>query len=234
MDAVSLVWERIVSTQAAPARSTVVVAGVVALLVVSIRQTWEVSRHLVTIVHEGSHGVVAMLSGRRLAGIRLHSDSSGVTVSRGRARGIGMIATTFAGYVGPAALGLACAGLIAQRHPIAVLWLLLGCLALLLLQIRNFFGAGIIAIFGVVLFVVSWRLAPGDQVPVAYAVTWFLLLAAPRAVWELQAQRRRGRATGSDADQLARLTHVPGVLWVCIFFAVTGGSLALGAALLRG
>ena len=48
----------------------------------------------------------------------------------------------------------------------------------------------------------------------AYVGTWFLLLAAPRPVLELQQQRRRGRARTSDADLLARLTRVPGLVWV--------------------
>ena len=45
------------------------------------------ARHVVTIVHEGAHGLAAWATGRQLAGIRLHSDTSGVTVSRGRATG---------------------------------------------------------------------------------------------------------------------------------------------------
>ena len=41
----------------------------------------------VTIAHEGGHAVAALLTGRRLRGIRLHSDTSGLTLSAGtRAR----------------------------------------------------------------------------------------------------------------------------------------------------
>ena len=43
----------------------------------------------------------------------------------------------------------------------------------------------------------------------AYLATWFLLLAAPRPVLELQALRWRQGARDSDADQLARLTRLP-------------------------
>ena len=42
-------------------------------------------------------------TGRRLAGIRLHSDTSGLTVSRGKPTGIGMILTAAAGYTAPSA-----------------------------------------------------------------------------------------------------------------------------------
>ena len=71
--------------------------------------------------------------------------------------------------------------------------------------------------------------AATSQAAFAYAVTWFLLLAAPRPVCELQAERRRrGRRAHSDADQLARLTRVPGLLWVGFFLLVDVGALALG------
>ncbi len=232
MDAFSLVWHRITVMQPAPAHEVVLGAAVAAALIVLVPQTWELSRHLVTIVHEGAHGLAAALTGRQLAGIRLHSDSSGVTVSRGRPAGPGMVATAAAGYLGPALLGLGCAWLLAQRHAVAVLWLLLVLLAGLLLQIRNIFGVLIVLLVGVALFLVSWRLDVSAQVAVAYAVTWFLLLAAPRPVWELQRSRHRGRAPGSDADQLGRLTPLPALFWVGIFLLVTLGTLAVGASLL--
>jgi hypothetical protein len=58
--------------------------------------------------------------------------------------------------------------------------------------------------------------------------TWFVLLAAPRAVLELHAHRRRGRARTSDADVLARLTRVPGLVWVALFGLVNVSALVVG------
>jgi hypothetical protein len=232
VDAFSVVWHRITAVQPLPHQDVATGAVVVAALVVLVRPAWEIARHLVTIVHEGAHGLVATLTGRQLAGIRLHSDSSGGTVSRGRPRGPGMAATAAAGYFGPAVLGLVCAWLLGQRHAVAVLWLLLVLLAALLLQIRNVHGFLVVLCVGAVLFVVSWRLEVRTQVAVAYAVTWFLLLAAPRPVWELQRSRRRGRAGGSDADQLGRLTPLPAIAWVGIFLLATLGALFLGGSML--
>jgi hypothetical protein len=191
--------------------------------------TWRTSRHVVTIAHEGAHGVAALLSGRRLAGIRLHSDTSGLTVSRGRATGPGMVATAAAGYVGPGLLGLGAALLLAHRHALAALWLAVLLLALLLLQIRNFYGLYAVLVAGIGVLAVSWWADERAQSLVAYTGTWFLLLAAPRAVLELQHQRRRGRGRSSDADTLARLTRLPGLVWVGFFLLVTLGCLVLGA-----
>ncbi len=66
----------------------------------------------------------------------------------------------------------------------------------------------------------------------AYAFTWFLLVAGVRPVFELQAKRSRRQARDSDADQLARLTPIPGIVWVGFFLVVTLASLAGGGVLL--
>lgn len=223
------VWGDVVGRQAPPDDLAVATTALAALLVVLLPGAWPVARHVVTIAHEGAHAVAALASGRRLAGIRLHSDSSGLTVSRGRPTGPGMVATSFAGYVGPALLGLGAAYLLGERHALAVLWLAVVLLGLLLLQIRNFHGLYAVLVAGAAVFAVSWWGSGGVQSLAAYTGTWFLLLAAPRPVLELQAQRRRGRARTSDADQLARLTGVPGLVWVGLFLVVTVGCLVLGA-----
>jgi Peptidase M50B-like len=227
-DVLSSIWGDATGTQPPLAPGGVVATAVVSALLVILPWTWPTCRHVVTIAHEGSHGVAALVTGRSLAGIRLHSDTSGLTVSRGKPRGPGMVATAFAGYAGPALLGLGAAYLLGRDHALAVLWLAVVLLTLLLLQIRNFFGLYVVGVAGVAVFVVSWWGSGLVQTTAAYVGTWFLLLAAPRPVVELQQQRRRGRARTSDADLLARLTRVPGLVWVAGFLAVTLGCLFAG------
>lgn len=229
LEVVTRVWGDTVGTQPPPTASAVLATGLAALAVVAVPATWRVARHVVTIAHEGAHGVAALLSGRRLAGIRLHSDTSGLTLSRGRSTGPGMVATALAGYVGPGLLGLGAAYLLSEHHALAVLWLAVVLLGLLLLQIRNFYGLYAVLVAGLGVFAVSWWGSAQVQSLSAYAGTWFLLLAAPRPVLELQGHRRRGRGRDSDADVLARLTRLPGLLWVGFFLAVTVGCLVLGA-----
>ena len=222
------VWDAITTAQPAPPLRTVVLCAAVALVLVGWRPLWRHTRQVVTIAHEGAHGLVAAVSGRRLAGIRLHSDTSGLTVSRGRPDGPGMVATLLAGYPGPAVFGLAAAYVLSLGYAVALLWGLLLALVLLLLQIRNLFGLWSVLLFGGVVFAVSWWASPQWQSAFAYLLTSFLLLAAPRAVAELRRSRRGGRGRGSDADQLSRLTGVPAVLWVALFGLVTLGCLGLG------
>jgi len=229
VEALREVWHRVVTEQPPPSPEVAALTAVLAAALVLAPGTWPVARHVVTIVHEGAHGFAAWATGRQLAGIRLHSDTSGVTVSRGRTRGVGMMVTVAAGYLGPTLLGLVATWLLGAGHAVALLWILLVLLALLLVQIRNWFGLWSVLLSGVVVFGASWLLPEQQQSAFAYLVTWFLLASAPRPVVELQTMRRRGRAPGSDADQLARLTGVPAIVWVGVFLLVTLAALAFGS-----
>jgi hypothetical protein len=229
VDALGRFWAQVTAT--APDLRTEVLLGtaaVAALLVLS-PALWHLTRHVVTIAHEGAHGMVALAAGRRLAGIRLHSDTSGLTVSAGRPAGLGMVLTCAAGYIGPGLFGLGAAALLASGHAIGLLWALLALLALLLVQIRNWYGLWSVLVTGAVVFAATWWLPPEGQAAFAALATWFLLLAAPRTVLELQTSRRKRRVPDSDADQLARLTPLPALFWVGAFLAVDVGALALGA-----
>ena len=229
MDVVGRFWDRVTAVVPDLPATVLLGAAAVAALLVGSPTLWRTTRHAVTIAHEGAHGVMALAAGRRLSGIRLHSDTSGLTVSAGRPTGPGMVLTLAAGYTGPALFGLGAAALLAAGHAVGLLWALLLLLALLLLQIRNWYGLWSVRVTGVVVFAATWWLPARGQAAFAAVGTWFLLLAAPRTVWELQRSRRSRRAPQSDADQLARLTRLPGTFWVGVFLVVDLGALALGA-----
>jgi hypothetical protein len=222
-------WARVTATVPELSLTVLVGALLAAAVLVLSPVFWRATRHVVTIAHEGAHGVVALAAGRRLSGIRLHSDTSGLTVSAGRPTGPGMVLTCAAGYTGPGLFGLGAAALLATGHAVGLLWALLTLLALLLVQIRNWYGLWSVLVTGAVVFAATWWLPAEGQAMFAAVATWFLLLAGPRTVLELQTARRRRRAPDSDADQLARLTPFPALFWVGAFLAVDVGALALGA-----
>jgi Peptidase M50B-like len=234
VDVVEGIWTRV--TTPLPQLPTALLVGalVAAGAVVLAPALWRPARTVVTIAHEGAHGLVALAAGRRLSGIRLHSDTSGLTVSAGRPTGLGMVLTCAAGYTGPALFGLGAAALLAAGHAVGLLWALLGLLALLLVQIRNWYGLWAVLATGAVVLAVTGWLPPSGQAAFAAVGTWFLLLAAPKTVLELQRARRRRAAPDSDADQLARLTRLPAVLWVGLFLLVDVGALLLGGWWLLG
>jgi hypothetical protein len=230
-------WDRVTGTQPAPELWLVLATAAVALAVVTPYGVWRVARNTITIAHEGGHGLVALLTGRKLEGIRLHSDTSGLTVSRGRPTGLGMILTAAAGYTAPSLLGLGGAALLASGRITALLWGATALLLALLVMVRNAYGMLTVLLTGALFILVSWLTDPEVQAAFAYGVVWFLLLGGVRPVWELQAKRRRGGAGDSDADQLARLTRMPALIWLLFFHAVVlacliagGGSLLDAAA----
>jgi hypothetical protein len=76
---------------------------------------------------------------------------------------------------------------------------------------------------------VTWYATSQVQAAFGYFAVWFLLFGGVRPVFELQWQRGRGRAPQSDADQLAKLTGVPGLAWVFLFGVIALGGAILGA-----
>ncbi|MFI7587595.1 M50 family metallopeptidase [Spongisporangium articulatum] len=196
--------------------------------------TWHVLRHVVTIVHEAGHALVAVMVGRRLTGIRLHSDTSGVTVSSGRPTGPGMVLTAAAGYPAPGVLGLGLAVLIAADLTTAMLWACIVLLVLMLVNIRNAFGALSVLATAAATGAVIWWATPWVSAVYGASICWLLLVGGVRATVELQRTRRRSRSRSSDADQLARLTGVGGLFWVLVFWVVGVGCLvSAGWLLLR-
>lgn len=227
-------WDRVFGTQPVPDDWLVIVTAVVALAAVVPHPLWRLSRNAITIAHEGGHGLVALLTGRKLDGIRLHSDTSGLTVSRGRPTGIGMILTAAAGYTAPPLLGLGGAWLLAAHHITLLLWLTTALLLVMLVMIRNAYGALTVIVTGAAFLLISWLTGPAVQAAFAYAAVWFLLLGGVRPAFELQSKRRHGGASDSDADQLARLTHAPPAMWLFLFHAVSLCSLIGGGTWLLG
>ncbi|MFI5926831.1 M50 family metallopeptidase [Micromonospora sp. NPDC051543] len=234
IDGLGDMWDTLFSAQPDPPPLLVLITAAVALVVVSTRLPWRIARNAITIAHEGGHALVALLTGRKLRGIRLHSDTSGLTLSAGRPTGPGMILTLLAGYVAPPLIGLAGAWLLGGNRITLLLWVAVALLLAMLVMIRNAFGVVSLLVTGALVFAVSWYATPQVQAAFAYTGVWFLLLGGVRPVVELQRLRARGRMPASDADQLAGLTPFPAFFWVMFFALVNLVALVAGALLLTG
>ena len=176
-------WRRASTTTAVPDASILLVIAFAALACVVL--FWPAVRMAVTVCHEAGHAVAGTLSGRSLKGIRLHSDTSGVTVTRGKPAGAGMVFTLFAGYPAASLVGLLAAAVAGAGHAVAMLWLLVVLLALMLLKIRNVHGALVVVVIGAGLAIATWYSPAQYLVWLAYGLAWLLLLAGPRPVLEL-------------------------------------------------
>jgi hypothetical protein len=206
----------------------VLLGAALALAAVGWSPVWRWTRTVVTIAHEGGHALVAVVAGRGLTGIRLHPDTSGVTVSTGARRGPGLVLTFMAGYPAPSLLGLGGALLVAGDRAQLMLWIALGLLAITLVLIRNVFGALAVLATGVLVGYAAGWATPRIQDGFAAALCWFLLFGGLRATRELRP--RRGGA--SDADMLARLTPLPGGAWRALFWLLAGAVVVVGAWIL--
>ncbi|WP_336205539.1 M50 family metallopeptidase [Nonomuraea sp. LPB2021202275-12-8] len=226
-------WAQLIEVQSAPAPWVVAGSALAALAIVTFTMSWQLTRGLITIAHEGGHAVMALLTRRKLEGIRLHSDTSGVTLTRGRPNGPGMVLTALAGYLAPSLLGLAAAWLTDQGRITLLIWSMLLFLVCMLLLIRNLYGALILLVTGGAVFAVSMYAPAEVQQVVALVVVWFLLFGGIRPIFELQRKRRRRQARDSDADQLARLTFLPGGFYVLFFLLVGAASMVAGAYLMN-
>jgi hypothetical protein len=238
MNVLARLWDRVSGSQPLPPAWVIGLTGLVALVVVLNTGSWRLAGKVITIAHEGGHALVSVLSGRRLDGIRLHADSSGVTYSRGRRNGPGLVLTAAAGYVMPSLLGAGAAWLLAARHLTAMLWLALVLLIATFLAVRNAFGALAVLATAAGVFVVSYFASAAVPAGFAYLAAWFLLVGGVRPVLELargtlgSSGRRQRWTRGSDAAQLARLTGAPAGLWVTLFMLVSLAALVVGAGLL--
>lgn len=223
-------WQRATNVQPPLPHSWVLAVGIAALLVTWSPLGYRIVRHLATVLHEAGHALVAALVGRQLRGIHLHSDTSGLTVSKGRPTGPGMVATLLAGYPAPAVVGLAGAWLVSHGYAAGTMWALVAVCALLLILVRNLYGLWVVVAIGLGVAVLSWTATPQILSVSAYFMVSGLLLVAPRAVIELQ--RSRHHRSRTDADQLAGITVLPAFLWVAIFWLITVACLVGGGWLL--
>lgn len=223
------VWHHAFAAQPLPPLWLVVGSGALALAAVASARVWPITRTVVTIVHEGGHAMVALATGQRRVRVRLYRDTAGETVSASGAAGVGIALTAAAGYPAPSLAGLGAAAMLAAGHVTGMLLLGLVLLAGLAVAVRNPYGMLAVLATGATLAVICLYASALIQAGFGYAMTWFLLFGGVRPVMELHRQRRRGRTQRSDADQLARLTRMPGGAWVTIF-----GIFALAALVVSG
>ncbi|MCE5290084.1 MAG: M50 family metallopeptidase [Nocardiaceae bacterium] len=181
---------------------------------------WTVVRHVVTIVHEGGHALAALATGRQLVGIRLHSDTSGLTLSRGKPYGAGMVVTAAAGYLAPPLAAMFVAFLMSEGHLRFLGMVTLAAVAIMLIFIRNVFGALLLVGAVVGLIWLDGHSTVDLQGQLFFVLAWVLVLGNLRTISETT----RNRTGRTDVDGLWRLTRIPRGLWFALLYVVTVGA----------
>lgn len=169
----------------------------------------------VVLLHELSHGAVALATGGAIERIVLTEDQGGLCVCPGG----NAFLTLSAGYLGSLAWGgLLLAAARAPRRWVRALVAAIGAalLGLTLLYVRSAFGVVFGLGFGAALFAGSRFLSPAAN---ASALTALGLTSCLYAILDIQSDILERPEIQSDARMLAELTGVPTLLWGVLWIA---------------
>jgi Peptidase M50B-like len=211
-------------TQPSLSAAAAVLIGLAALVVISLDLGWRIVRHGGVMAHEGAHAVVGWLLFRKVSGIKMNPNGTGVTTMTGGGC-LGTVFIGFAGYVGPSLFGLGAARLIEFGHVLAVLWATLFLLGVLLVAVRLSFGIITVLLVGAAVYGIARYTPVSVQLVAGYAIAWLLLLTGVRQILEFG-------VLASDAVKLARATGIPRLLWFLLWLAATLAAVAVGGSML--
>lgn len=173
-------------------------------------------RLFVVFLHEISHGIAAVLTGGSIVSIGLRPDEGGVCLTRG---GWPFLILN-AGYLGSLLWGALFLVLGAARTRARSLVAVIGAFTLLITlgYVRTWFGFLYGVAAGVALIAVAAKLAPvvSETLLAAIGATSVLY-----AVWDVATDVLFVHAGQSDAAALARLTHVPAVVWGAAWIVIS-------------
>lgn len=183
---------------------------------------WHRVRHIVTLAHESGHAVVGVLTGRRLTGIKLHSDTSGVTATAGVGWGLSGMLTTLAGYPAPAFVAAMILYGVMSGHANLTAAVICAILLILLLFTRNAWGL-LVTLATILVIGAAFTSAPAWVTSfVLLAIVGLLAAGSFRTLLEERESRKSG-VEGSDIAALASRTLLPATGWWLLSFGLCAG-----------
>ncbi len=177
----------------------------------------------VTTIHEACHALAARLTGGTVASISIAPDESGLTLSLGGIRPI----VIMAGYLGASVFG----GLLIWwgRKPQEARFVLQS-IGSVILALTVFYGGGGVFSFGAMFLIGLAILYIARKAPDVVCHMFLLMLAVQttlNAIIDLEVLflvAAQG-GTKSDAESMAELTGIPGVVWSVLWGLVSVGIL---------
>lgn len=170
-------------------------------------------RLFVTYIHECAHGIAAVMTGGRFHRFVVHPSRSGVAMTSGGIRWV----VLWAGYTGASLFGALL--LILTTAPVEpqaiLLWIGTIQAILCLLFVRNMFGiVGGLALAGA-FFIAGTALEPEYATALLTLLSVQTILSAFDSIVDLikLSRARVTRDIPTDAQQLARLTGLPAIVW---------------------
>lgn len=209
------------ATSAPPPLWVVALALTVIIATAAIRPLWHLTRNAITVIHEMGHVTIAWLMGRRIQGIRLHSDTSGLAITEGRPSGIGVLLTFLSGYTAPGVLGLAMVWASYAGYSGIALTVLLATLVLAFFLVRNLFGFLVVIVALALAGYAFWGGEPTVITATAFIVGIFLCVGGVRASMDLWQAHAKHDGGASDAAMAAEHSLMPAMAWVYFFIVAT-------------
>lgn len=204
---------------AAPEPWAILAVTAAVATIVSVPTIWSRIRQAATIVHEMGHAAVGYLFGRKIEGISLHTDTSGVTTSRGKPHGLGFLLSVLAGYPAPSFLGLGMIWAATTTWSGAALTLFSVLMIIALWLCRNIIGFLSCALAVAASVALWWWGTPQVVANAVLAIGIFMVIAGFRCCIDLWRAHQAGDGETSDAGQAATLSVVfPAVGWIGFFF----------------
>ncbi|QJY48295.1 M50 family metallopeptidase [Pseudonocardia broussonetiae] len=212
-----------------PGAPVVHIAGFIALLLVTFTGQWAGS--LVTIVHEGGHVVMGVLSGRTVTGFHVtEGDANGGATDIPGGWYVSNLFIGVIGYMTAPLLGLAGANLVLDGKAWSLLWASVLLLVFALLHARGFFTNLLVVGYGVLIGWVAVAGSPDLQATVGVLLVWWMLIGEFAGLVVLGVG---GKGRG-DPALLSRDFLVPGFVWVAWWWFVAVVCLWVGGRRLLG
>ncbi len=186
--------------------------------VVVFGPSWRWVRPVVTVIHELGHAAVGVACGRRFRGFVVSPDMSGHAVTKGRARGPGMVLTLAAGYPMPGFIGAVLIWAAIDGYAALLLLAMIIVLSIALVKSRSLFTAAIVIALWAVVVVMWWRGNEAWNGILVSGLGLIVLLGAWRHLFAVAASRDPKQ----DPAALAKLTRLPAAFWTLIFAVLIG------------
>lgn len=235
-------WEHITTTvttlvdkwhlTAETSPTTIILVTLAALAIAAYPPIWRIARQAATIIHELGHAIVGFLFGRKIQGIALHGDTSGLTTSSGKPYGLGMVASVLAGYPAPSLFGLATIWASTHHWPGAALTVFALLLLAALWLSSNAFGFLSTLVAAAAACALWWYGSAPVVTNTMLGVGIFMVVAGFRCCIDLYLAYRKGDGQ-TDAGQASHLTGlIPAIGWIGLFFAVAAWAIFEAATLI--
>jgi hypothetical protein len=175
----------------------------------------------VVFLHEISHGLAAVATGGEIVRIELSANQGGVCWTRGGSRFL----TASAGYLGSLAWGALFLVAAARARVDRFLVGLVGAfvLAVTLLYVRSGFGLVYGLLAGAVLIGTAASFSEDVSDALLRVIGTVSCLYAP---WDIASDLLLRDVAASDAHTIAKITHIPAVVWGIVWFLLaTAGAI---------